>query len=74
MIGINKIIKWYLLLILTLSLNTMEAQNNNNSNQSLNAQQQSIASISALTAVGDLDHLKIQLNNGLDAGVTINEI
>src|ERR1700712_2558465 len=63
-----------LLLILTLSINKMNAQSNMKANQSLNAQQQSIVSISALTAVGDLEHLKTELNTGLDAGLTINEI
>lgn len=52
----------------------MNAQNNINENQSLNAQQTSIVSIAALTAVGDLVQLKTQLNTGLDAGLTINEI
>ncbi len=45
-----------------------------NTNQTLDAQQQSIVSIAALTAVGDLEHLKIQLNIGLDAGLAINQI
>lgn len=40
----------------------------------MNAKQQSIVSIATLTAVGDLEHLKIQLHKGLDAGLTINEI
>ncbi|MCW3109160.1 MAG: hypothetical protein JWQ09_3666 [Segetibacter sp.] len=74
MIGLNNYIKWSLLFILTISINTMNAQSNINTNQSLNAQQQSIVSISALTAVGELEHLKIGLNTGLDAGLTINEI
>jgi 4-carboxymuconolactone decarboxylase len=52
----------------------MNAQNDNEANESLNSQQQSIVSISALTAVGNLEHLKTQLNAGLDAGLTINEI
>lgn len=52
----------------------MNAQDSIPASQSLNAQQQSIVSISALTAVGDLEHLKTQLNKGLDAGLTINEI
>jgi 4-carboxymuconolactone decarboxylase len=72
--GINKVIKWFLLFILTLTVNTMEAQNNNTANQSLNTQQQSIVSMAAFTATGDLEHLKTQLNIGLDAGLTINEI
>ena len=40
----------------------------------LDNEQQSIVKISALTATGDIDNLKIQLNKGLDAGLTINEI
>ncbi|WP_209023108.1 carboxymuconolactone decarboxylase family protein [Sphingobacterium sp. CZ-2] len=40
----------------------------------LDARHQSIVAVSALTATGDLENLKIQLNNGLDAGLTINEI
>ncbi len=52
----------------------MNAQNNMAASQSLNAQQQSIVSISALMAVGDLEHLKTELNTGLEAGLTINEI
>ena len=43
-------------------------------NQSLNAPQQSIVSIASFTAVGNLPSLKMQLNAGLDAGLTINEI
>lgn len=66
--------QWTVLFFLTLSINTMNAQNNSNVSQSLNAQQKSIVSIAALTAVGDIAHLKTQLNMGLDAGLTINEI
>lgn len=73
MTGKNKI-KWSLSLILTLSISTMNAQSNQKANPALTAQQQSITNIAALTAVGDLDHLKTQLNTGLDAGLTINEI
>ena len=50
----------------------MNAQNIES--QSLNAQQQSIVNIASLTAVGNLPSLKIQLNAGLEAGLTINEI
>ena len=52
----------------------MNGQKNINSNESLNAQQQSIVRIAALTAVGDLTKLKVQLNAGLDARLTINEV
>ncbi len=40
----------------------------------LDARQQSIVSIAALTAVGDVDQLELELVNGLDSGLTINEI
>jgi 4-carboxymuconolactone decarboxylase len=63
-----------ILLLLTLNMNSMNAQNNITSNESLSAQQQSIVSIAALTAVGDLEHLKTELNTGLDAKLSINEI
>jgi 4-carboxymuconolactone decarboxylase len=74
MIIIRNFKKWMVLFIITLSINTMNAQKNLNTSQSLNVQQQSIVSIAALTAVGDISHLKTQLNAGLDAGLTINEI
>lgn len=40
----------------------------------LTIEQQSIVSIAALTAKGDLPRLKIALNTGLEAGLTINQI
>jgi alkylhydroperoxidase/carboxymuconolactone decarboxylase family protein YurZ len=40
----------------------------------LNPRQQNIVTISAFTAKGDLEKLKTALNEGLDAGLTINEI
>ncbi len=50
----------------------MNAQNIES--QSFTHQQQSIVNIASLTAVGNLPSLKIQLNAGLEAGLTINEI
>lgn len=50
------------------------AQQPMNTNQSLDIKQQSIVSISAFTAKGDLLQLQQALNNGLDAGLTVNEI
>ena len=50
------------------------AQSKNESAQALTARRQSIISISAITAKGDLVLLKPALNKGLDAGLTINEI
>lgn len=40
----------------------------------LNDKQQRIVTIAAFTAIGDLRRLKTALNEGLDAGLTINEI
>ena len=40
----------------------------------LNEKQQSIVTIAAFTASGDLERLKNSLTEGLDAGLTINEI
>ncbi|WP_245577872.1 carboxymuconolactone decarboxylase family protein [Maridesulfovibrio bastinii] len=40
----------------------------------LDAKQQAIITIAAFTASGDIERLKPALNEGLDAGLTINEI
>jgi 4-carboxymuconolactone decarboxylase len=42
--------------------------------QGMNAKQKAIVPIAAFTAKGDLDKLKTALNEGLDAGLTVNEI
>ncbi len=43
-------------------------------NQALSAKQQSIIPIAAFTANGDVEKLKTALNEGLDSGLTVNEI
>jgi len=43
-------------------------------NEGLTARQERIVTIAAFTANGDLQKLKTALNEGLDAGLTINEI
>ena len=45
-----------------------------NNEQALNARQQSIVTIAAFTANGELDDLSTALNAGLDAGLAVNEI
>lgn len=50
----------------------MNAQTNKD--RALDARQQNIVMISALTATGDLEHLRTALNSGLDGGLTVNEI
>jgi len=49
------------------------AQTNTDRAGSLDIKQQSIIPIAAFTARGDLQQLRTALNNGLDAGLTINE-
>jgi len=64
-----------LAVIFALMLSTVtiaEAQTVNT--QALSSKQQSIVTISAFTANGDLEKLKTALNEGLDAGLTVNEI
>ena len=45
-----------------------------NQNQTLNEKQQSMITIAAFTTNGDLEKLKTVLREGLNAGLTINEI
>jgi len=52
----------------------LNAQNLMSTNQELTAKQQSIVAIAALTAKGDLLKLNTELNKGLDAGLSVNEI
>jgi 4-carboxymuconolactone decarboxylase len=54
--------------------NALNAQQTMNTNQSLDTKQQSIVTISAFTAKGDLGKLENALKEGLNAGLTINEI
>ena len=52
----------------------LSAQSKQESNQALTAKQQRIIPIAAFSARGDLENLTSALNEGLDAGLTINEI
>jgi 4-carboxymuconolactone decarboxylase len=49
-------------------------ENNMEKHHALNQKQQSIIPIAAFTADGNIDRLKSALNQGLDAGLTVNEI
>jgi 4-carboxymuconolactone decarboxylase len=53
---------------------TLSDAQNMDANQALNAKQQSIVTIAAFTANGDMEKLKTALNEGLDAGLTVNEV
>lgn len=65
-----------IIIIISISLftNFLKAQQMETRNKNLSLQEQSIISISALTAKGNLDKLKTALNIGLEAGLTVNEI
>ena len=52
----------------------LNAENKMSNIQELTEKQQSIVTIAALTAKGDLPNLKPALNSGLEAGLTINQI
>jgi alkylhydroperoxidase/carboxymuconolactone decarboxylase family protein YurZ len=53
---------------------SLYAQSKVRSNEELTTKQKSIIPIAAYTAQGELQHLKSALNEGLDVGLTINEI
>jgi alkylhydroperoxidase/carboxymuconolactone decarboxylase family protein YurZ len=61
-------------LLFTLVSGLVCAAENNTMSNALDPREQSIVAISAFSAVGDLINLSTALNNGLDAGLTINEI
>ncbi|MNK74897.1 Carboxymuconolactone decarboxylase family protein [compost metagenome] len=63
-----------LLIILLLNINIMIAQDKNTGSTNLNTHQQNMASISALSAIGNIQKLKTELNAGLDSGLSVNEI
>jgi alkylhydroperoxidase/carboxymuconolactone decarboxylase family protein YurZ len=52
----------------------LSAQNNPDKSMSLSSREKCIVSIAAVTAQGGLTKLKTELNAGLDAGLTVNQI
>jgi 4-carboxymuconolactone decarboxylase len=68
----NKMIPAFILSLMLSIATLVEAQAVNTS--ALNPKQQSIVTISAFTANGDQEKLKAALNQGLDAGLSVNEI
>ncbi|SHJ98348.1 Uncharacterized conserved protein YurZ, alkylhydroperoxidase/carboxymuconolactone decarboxylase family [Tangfeifania diversioriginum] len=63
-----------LLLITSGFSKKLYADNTNKTSKELSVKQQNIIPIAAYTAVGELEKLKPALNDGLDTGLTINEI
>jgi len=59
--------------VMIFSLSLMSNAQIMNNDQTLNARQQSIITIAAFTANGDIENLRNALNDGLDAGLTVNE-
>ena len=68
----KRYLKGIITFFLLLNGNIMLAQVNQT--EALNAHQISLGGIVALSAVGNLKQLKTELNTGLDAGLTTNEI
>lgn len=68
----NKLLKSILFVIAVIVTTTTNAQTNADGN--LDSKRKAIVRISALTGNGDLSKLKIELNAGLEAGLTINQI
>jgi 4-carboxymuconolactone decarboxylase len=60
--------------LLTPALAIGEEANNMEKHHALNQRQQSIIPIAAFTADGDINRLQPALNQGLDVGLTVNEI
>jgi 4-carboxymuconolactone decarboxylase len=63
-----------IILVLTVALFSKTDAQEQSMEDSLNPKQQNLIAISAQTAKGNLEALKDNLNAGLDAGLTINEI
>jgi quercetin dioxygenase-like cupin family protein/alkylhydroperoxidase/carboxymuconolactone decarboxylase family protein YurZ len=63
-----------LIIALNHSLCNLNAQNKMNTNPELTARQLSIIPIAGFSAKGEIQNLKSALNDGLDAGLSINEI
>lgn len=61
-------------LILTLCFCSLQAQSKKNISGALSPEQESIVKIASLTAQGNLEQLSDEFNNGLDHGLTVNEI
>jgi 4-carboxymuconolactone decarboxylase len=61
-------------IIISCFLIDLKAQNNQNTNSALTVKQQQIVAIAAFTAKGNQLSLSQAINDGLDAGLTVNEV
>ncbi|RZM23132.1 MAG: hypothetical protein EOO88_27150 [Pedobacter sp.] len=72
--SLTRCLPWPLFCLLLLTTKNMNAQYTTSNKDMLSPQEQALVNISALTATGNIEHLKIHLISGLDAGLTVNEI
>ena len=72
--SLTRCLPWILFCILLLTTTNMNAQNQSSNKDLLDLQEQALVKISALTATGNIEQLKVQFNEGLDAGLSVNEI
>jgi alkylhydroperoxidase/carboxymuconolactone decarboxylase family protein YurZ len=71
---IRKHVPFLAALILALAIAATPEASNMNTKTALSARQQSIVTIAAFTTSGDVDRLKPALIEGLEAGLTVNEV
>ena len=64
----------FLILVQVIFVGPLKAKDDVMNDHILNAKQKSLVAIAAFTALGDMENLPKELNTGLDAGLTINEI
>jgi len=71
---IGSCIPFLVALVLTFGFATMTEANKMNGKIALDARQQGIVTIAAFTTSGDTGKLRPALNEGVDAGLTVNEV
>lgn len=70
----RKLLNYTTVVFIALFSITSVSRAENTSNEKLSVREQRIVPIAAFTANGEISKLKVALNQGLDAGLTINEI
>lgn len=70
----SKWLQWGLVFVISITMSMANAQPSMRESNYLTNQEKGLIRISAHTATGDIDQLKKQMNEGLDAGLTINEV
>jgi len=70
----EKIISTFTVLMIVFCITGNLNASNRTGDDVLSTKQKSLIPIAAYTAIGDLNQLKTALNEGLDAGLTVNEV